>query len=332
VTRIALLLKNAAFVLLAAALLPGVAPGRALMAVAALCAFVATWHAAQRHDAAADAASFADGDRLPPLPVAFPADGPQPFVVLAYQRTGSNLLCGRLHNHAAVAMHNEVFNAARAWTYLDEDVRADPTWRWDIFSRDADPLGFLVDLYTRQPASKQRLHHAAGGRAVGFKLFPEHWTEATAPALRRLLADVRVKKVILRRENTLGVYVSKLRADKSGHYLAKPLDGIAVRVDSAALDAFARHYDAVYAHYEACVVGQAVHRVTYEQLADADPASGDDTLRGVLRFLGVDDSRAPPPLSVTVKQSGLPLAKGVSNFAELEVAFRHHPRLRGAFA
>jgi hypothetical protein len=50
------------------------------------------------------------------------------------------------------------------------------------------------------------------------------------------------------------------------------------------------------------------------------------------RFLGVDDSRAPPPLSVTVKQSGLPLAKGVSNFAELEVAERHHLRLRGAFA
>jgi hypothetical protein len=37
---------------------------------------------------------------LRPLPL--PEDGPVPFVVLAYQRTGTNLLCGMLHNHPEV--------------------------------------------------------------------------------------------------------------------------------------------------------------------------------------------------------------------------------------
>jgi hypothetical protein len=244
-TRFALTLKTAAFILLAAALSPRIvalhSPLGALLTAAAMCAFVAAWGAAQRYGRAADAASFAESS-LPPLPLPFPRDGPQPFVVLAYQRTGSNLLCGKLHNHLAVVMHNEMFNAARSWTYLDEYVRADPSWRWDIFSRDADPVAFLADLYRRTPASKPQAAQGGARRAaIGFKLFPEHWTDATSPALRRLLADARVKKIILRRESVLEVYVSKLRADKSGRYLGTPLDDIAVHVDPAALDAFTRH-------------------------------------------------------------------------------------------
>lgn len=329
VTRIALVLKNAAFLLLTLSLLPWVELWHSVLAATGLLVFVVTWHVGQRYDAVADNASFVTVGLLPPLSVAFPACSPQPFVVLAYQRTGSNLLCGRLHNHPSIAMHNEVFNVARAWTYLDEDVRSDPTWHWNIFSRDSDPLAFIVNLFTRQPSSKQALLNTAEGRAVGFKLFPDHFTDSNTHALRRLLADERVKKVILRRENVLSVYVSKLRADKSGHYLAKRLDDIAVRINPAALDAFARHYDATYAYYEQCVMGQDVYHVTYEQLADADIA--DDTLRGVLRFLGVDALRVPPPLDVTVKQSSKPLAEGISNFADVELAFRHHPRVKKSF-
>jgi hypothetical protein len=48
-------------------------------------------------------------------PLQFPPDeegrpDPLRFVVLAYQRTGSNLLCGLLHQHPQLAMHNELFS------------------------------------------------------------------------------------------------------------------------------------------------------------------------------------------------------------------------------
>jgi hypothetical protein len=80
------------------------------------------------------------------------------------------------------------------------------------------------------------------------------------------------------------------------------------------------------------VAGQEVHRLSYEELAHADPARRDEAMRAALRFLGVDAGGAPPPaLRVTVKQSTRPLAEGVVNHSELATAFRHHPRLRGAF-
>jgi hypothetical protein len=37
--------------------------------------------------------------QLNPLPMEFNAEDPQPFVILGFQRTGSNFLCGKLHNH-----------------------------------------------------------------------------------------------------------------------------------------------------------------------------------------------------------------------------------------
>lgn len=43
--------------------------------------------------------------------------GPARFVVLAWQRTGSNLLCGLLRNHSDVFMHNEVFHTRGIHTY-----------------------------------------------------------------------------------------------------------------------------------------------------------------------------------------------------------------------
>ena len=43
-----------------------------------------------------------------------------------------------------------------------------------------------------------------------------------------------------------------------------------------------------------------VHFVTYEELAN--PCTADESIRDICRFLGVDDSVAPPALSVTVKQ------------------------------
>ena len=56
------------------------------------------------------------------------------FVVLSWKRTGSNLLCGILHLHPEITMHNELFNPIDIFTYhpsflkihRDEDDLAPP--------------------------------------------------------------------------------------------------------------------------------------------------------------------------------------------------------------
>ncbi len=323
-TRIALTLKCAFY----AALMVAVSPrgSRALDAAwplgpLLLCTFVAIWGASNNYGPAEEASSFARA--LEPLPATFAEPGPRPFVVLAYQLTGSNLLCGRLHNHRGVVMHNEVFNMARAWTDLYEDVRADPEWRWDIFSRDADPLAFLLGLYSRKSKNKP---HAL---AVGFKLFPDHWTPRNAHALRRLMADERVKKVVLRRDDLLAVYASKLRADKTGLYLGQSLDDTPLTIDLAAFDAFIRSYAATYEYYDDVLAGQHVHHISYDQLADS--TASDEAMLGVLRFIGVTDGIIPPELLCTVKQTTRPLEHGITNYAQVKAAFQHHPRTAHVF-
>jgi len=132
---------------------------------------------------------------LPPPPVR--------FVVLSYQRCGTNLLCGRLHNHPDITMHNELFNELAPYS---------PVWRsgafgpWNVFERDRNPQGFLDEvLYPEDELSLKR--------AVGFKSFPEHWHgRARATAFRRLVEDPTVRVIVLRRHDPLATLVSKLRA------------------------------------------------------------------------------------------------------------------------
>jgi glycosyltransferase involved in cell wall biosynthesis len=323
-TRFVLLVKNAAFLLLAtASLYPSIL---AWITVNGLClivgGFVLFWNYSQQFSPAYEMQTLMNC--LQPLPVTFPRDHPQPFIILAFQRTGSNLLCGKLHNHVQIVMHNEVFNLAKIWTYQNEDVRSDASWHWNIFSRDADPLSFICHLFTREPSLKKTW------RAVGFKLFPDHWTRNNERALQQLLGDARIKKIILSRDNVMDVYISKLRSDKSGHYISKSLDSIRVDVDPAAFAAFIDYYDACYEFYEGCVAGQDVHRVTYEQLVDVH--GGDEAVKAVLSFLGVESSAAPPALKVTVKQTARPLSEGIVNYSELEAAFHHHPRMKNILA
>lgn len=48
---------------------------------------------------------------------------PTRFVILSWKRTGSNLLCGMLHRHYQVTMHNELFNPIDIFTYHPTLVR-----------------------------------------------------------------------------------------------------------------------------------------------------------------------------------------------------------------
>lgn len=113
------------------------------------------------------------------------------------------------------------------------------------------------------------------GKAVGFKLFPEHWTPSTLESMQQLMVDKRIKKVILRRDNLLQLYASKLRADKTGDYLGKSLDGVGITIDPEAFQRFVDHYECVYRYYDRYLFDQSVFRMTYEEMI-RDMKSDDD--------------------------------------------------------
>lgn len=171
----------------------------------------------------------------------------------AYQRTGSNLLCGRLHSHHEILMHSELFNEAKIYSHdptlqIGDDLFSK---KWSVFHRDLDPSAFLSELLSRPTFD----HHLL----VGFKLFPEHWRESNMILMQQLLADPRVKKIILRRDNLLDLYTSKLRADKSGAYVKEILDDIDITIDPAAFQLFIDHYDACYKTYEEPLLPSRYH-------------------------------------------------------------------------
>lgn len=133
-------------------------------------------------------------------------------------------------------------------------------------------------------------------------------------------------QVILRRSNYLDVYASKLRADKSGRYIGRSLDGLDITIDPAAFQSFVEHYDSCYAYYDKLLTGQgsaSVLRLTYDKLAGVAGAEGaDDAMRGVLRFLGADPLPRPlQPLDITIKQTHEPLASHIANYDEVRYAF-----------
>lgn len=145
--------------------------------------------------------------------------GPSRFVVLAWQRTGSNLLCGLLHNHSDVFMHNEVFHNRAIHTYHQDRL---DEWGWTVARRDADKKAFISDVFSHSDRSEQ---------AIGLKLFPEH-IYRDPDIMASLLSDPDVKKIVLSRADAVATYLSQRRALLTGHFLhVKDAPAVTVRID-----------------------------------------------------------------------------------------------------
>eukprot|EP01038_Epipyxis_sp_PR26KG_P011463 gene11463-15355_t len=246
----------------------------------------------------------------------------QPFVVLAYQRTGSNWVCGRLHNHRSILMHSELFNEQRIYYYHDKDGKFNDNWIWDIFTRDKNPQLFLNDIFSLLPFNQSSFKTTP--KAVGFKLFPEHWKGKNEYLFRRLVADPNIKKVILRRNSLLELYTSKLRADRTGNYIGVSLDDEKVSIDPAAFRSFIDNYRSVYMHYDNLCIGQnssSVFKISYEDLMDEK--QGEHKFSELLDFIGVSSEANPSSLKVTIKQSSSSLlSEKIINYDEIINIFK----------
>lgn len=234
-----------------------------------------------------------------------PTSRVMPFVVLASQRTGSNLLCGYLHHHPMIAMHNELFNEKKIYSHHGS-VGAEAT---DLQERDSDPGVFLrTALGVRRDG------------AVGFKAFPEHMRRHEA-LFDKVLADRRVRKIVLRRENRLAVAVSMVRASVTGDYQGTNLDDIPVAISPEDHQRFITSYDAYYEFLCSRLRGQHVIELTYEELT----TSPTTTIDMVLNYLNLDPFPSPIQ-SLFTRQTFRSLKDAVVNFGELQAAFIGTPR------
>jgi hypothetical protein len=144
--------------------------------------------------------------------------------------------------------------------------------------------------------------HDVGHEAVGVTLLHGH-----APVLTGdLLRDPSVRKIVLRRESRVRVFLSVKRATRAG----KPIE-----VDPGELRAFCREYGEYLAWLDRHLVRQNVLRLSYERLFDRGE------LARVLDFLGVRAVAESPLEAGHDRQSSDTLREAISNFAELERRF-----------
>eukprot|EP00892_Ulva_mutabilis_P003593 jgi/Ulvmu1/1605/UM111_0034.1 len=242
-----------------------------------------------------------------------------PFVVLATQRTGSNMLCGLLRGVPGIAMHNELFNDKGVFSHcgVAEDMQS-------IFTRDAAPRRFLLRALALDGcAPAAAAPGPRGGRAVGFKLLPEHIrrSRASHELFSQVLVDPRIRKVVLVRENRLAVCVSKLRAATTGVYTHEMLDRVRVVIDPAQLQRGIDTYDAYYEYLREVTAGQHVLWLSYEEVCRDSVSAA----QRVCEHIGV---AAPPRLQRNVfqPQSKTDLRTAVVGWERLRAAFEHDKR------
>ena len=233
------------------------------------------------------------------------------FVVLCHQRTGSNLLCGRLSGHPGIIMHNELFNEVTPYTPHTELLG-----QWNVYERDRNPQGFLDHIFTVGDTDST-IGHSIG--AVGFKSFPEHWIGRYG-TFQRLVADPELKVIVLRRADPLAVLVSQRRANATQDYVGhgQLYDDVRVSVRPSDLQRYADKLDACYHGYEQLATEPL--DITYEQLTRAPEA----TAARLCEFLHVATDPLGVPPHMTRQSNGKPRdAISAEQNLQLGFSFRH---------
>lgn len=225
------------------------------------------------------------------------------FVVLAAPRTGSNWLCSLLDSHPEVLCHHEIFNPEGIHYALS--CRGGELDLGTVEARDRDPEGVLRRVWTE----------TLGYPAVGFKLNRGQSPEA----LRAVLEDEGVKKVVVERGNRVKTYVSERIAEATGEWESYPESPsrrreVRIVVDPADLSAHAsgnrRYYDRI--ERGLWETGQTALRVVYERLPF------EVERRRILEHLEVDPGA--PLHAATRKQNPRDLRNLIANFDELAAA------------
>lgn len=221
------------------------------------------------------------------------------FVILAAPRSGSNMLCSMLDSHPDILCHHELFNPGGIFYALP--LRDSPfQLARNMQERDQQPLQFL---------SKAWQQHA-GKSCIGFKMtYQQNLT-----VFNSVLANPEIKKIILRRKNTVKSYVSKLIAEKSGVWEdygeARHDKSLQVEVDLQLLRQDIAANQDYYAHIDQRLeqTQQQCLHLEYEQLTD------DACQREILAYLNCEDL---PLHARSRKQNPNNLEQRVKNYRQI---------------
>lgn len=230
---------------------------------------------------------------------------PVPFVILAAERTGTNLLREMLCSHPDCFLTGEVFNkkviASRHAVNIPES-----DWGRLEAMRDVDPVGFAREVLAG--IGKRCL-------AAGFKLMYGHKRQFPTVA-EALEQDRSIRIIHVRRRNLLRRYLSNARALKSGQWLCrKEAQRVAVPAISACLSDIAKDIERTRADERASESQFSNHPVLniwYEDLSESPTAIGQQAAE----FLGL---RPDVPLQIRTIKTGLgSLSELLQNSSELK--------------
>jgi len=196
---------------------------------------------------------------------------------------------------------------------------------WTVLGRDLWPLHFLEHIWSGRLADGSKIKPKS--KVVGFKSFPEHWRcSYNEDIFQELMNDHTIKKIILHREDELAVYLSMMRAEKTGMYMSVEYPRhLKVHIDPAKFQTFVFNYrDTFQRKYKSPFEKRDTFWITYEQLLDKEHFN-ESILPLLLHFLDVDADTEAKQLSETVKQSPHreDISQVISNYEELEFCFRH---------
>jgi len=232
------------------------------------------------------------------------------FVILNAPRTGSNYLCTLLDSHPEILCHHEIFNPHVVG--VARHLQKAGFQMGTIEERERDPIEFLGRVWRRNE----------GRRSVGFKLC---WKQ-NGPVFDAVLADPRIRKIVLKRRNRIKSFVSLLLARQTGEWViyndeATPGARPKVQVDEAELQRHIAFNDAYYAEIEAAIQqrGHLGHVLYYEDLFS------ETSLRATLKFLDVAEPDPALLAGQTWKLSSTSLRDLVVSFDSLESSLRGTP-------
>ena len=202
--------------------------------------------------------------------------GPQRFVIIASQRTGSNMLVSALASHPEVHCHGELFRknkkhfkgAVKVIASLDERFH-DENFQTSHWREYLDAVVEASDDVT----------------AVGFKIMLNQHDDAR----HALISDNNYRKIFLKRENVLAVYSSNKVARETGQGTA----GRFAEVRSAQVAFVPGEFENFMSKYEDRYQatedeldnsGQTCLKTTYAAICKPEGT------KDVLGFIGVDSS------------------------------------------
>jgi len=204
-------------------------------------------------------------------------NAPIRFVIIAQQRTGSNMLVSALDSHPGVRCLGELFRMGKK---PDKGVGFVVSMLDDIYHDESYQVKHWRDYLDAVVEASGHVD------AVGFKIM----LNQDRNVMQALVADSGYKKIFLNRENILSVYSSHKIAKETGQGAA----GLSIQVKKAQIEFVPEEFEKFRARYQRRfkaaekvleTSGQDYYKTTYTEITTAEG------INGVLGYVGVDSKQ-----------------------------------------